>query len=70
MEHVIVSFPTKRIVYIDGEKNGRTNELLRLDTGTHVIDLGPVKNYKPNSRKVTVSHTTILDPMKIGFARK
>ena len=70
MEHVIVTFPTKRLVYIDGEQNGHTNESLRVDAGTHVFDLGTRKNYKPKSRKKAVSNTTILDPMKIPFSKK
>lgn len=70
MEYVIVTFPTKRNVYIDSEHNGRTNEALRVDAGTHIFDLGSQKTYKPDSRKVTVSGTTVLKPKKIAFTRK
>ena len=70
MEYVIVTFPTNRNVYIDGEHNGRTNDSLRVDAGTHIFDLGPLKNYKPGFRKVTVSGTTVLKPKKITFSKK
>ena len=70
MEYVIIEFPTNRLVYIDGEKNGYTNEVLRVDEGTHVFDLGPLANYRPASRSVTVSDTTPLEPREIAFYRK
>jgi len=70
MEHVIVSFPTNRLVYIDGEENGSTNEVLRVDAGTHVFELGNLENYRPASRKVEVKDTTALEPLEIKFFRK
>ena len=70
MEYIIVSFPTNRFVYIDGEKGGTTNANLRIEAGTHVFDLGTLKNYKPDSREVEVTGTTVLQPMVIAFSRK
>jgi len=70
MEYVIVTFPTNRFVYIDDEQDGSTNDVLRVDAGTHVFDLGPLANYKPASRKVLVQGTTVLEPMEIAFSRK
>ena len=70
MEHVIVTFPANRDLYVNGKKNGQTNESIRVDAGTHIFDLGTPKNYKPDSRTVAVSNTTILDPMKIAFSEK
>jgi hypothetical protein len=69
MEYVKVTFPTDRFVYIDDEQNGRTNEVLRVDEGTHVFDLGPYANYRPASRKVAVKDTTQIEPLKIAFHR-
>ena len=69
MEYVIVTFPTDRLVYIDDEKSGYTNEVLRVDAGTHSFDLGPVANYRPGSRNVTVKDTTPLEPRVIAFYR-
>ena len=70
MEHVKVTFPTRRLVYIDGEQNGYTNEVLRVDAGTHLFDLGHVRNYQPASRTVRVKDTTVLEPLEIAFTRK
>ena len=70
MEHVKVTFPTRRLVYIDGEENGSTNEVLRVEAGTHVFELGNLANYRPASRTVTVQDTTVLEPLKIAFYRK
>ena len=70
MEYVIVTFPTDRLVYIDDEKNGNTNEVLRVDAGTHTFSLGPVANYRPASRNVTLQDTTPLEPREIVFYRK
>lgn len=70
MEYVRVKFPTDRYVYIDDEQNGQTNDVLRVDAGTHIFDLGPLTNYRPASRKVTVQNTTVLEPLEIAFFRK
>ncbi len=70
MEYVKVTFPTDRFVYVDEEQNGKTNDVLRVDAGTHIFDLGSLVNYKPSQRKVMVRDTTVLDPMVIPFTRK
>ncbi len=70
MEYARVKFPTDRFVYIDDERNGQTNDVLRVDAGTHIFDLGPLANYRPASRKVTVRNTTVLEPLEIEFFRK
>lgn len=70
MEHVKVTFPTDRLVYIDGEENGYTNEVLRVDAGTHVFELGNLANFRPASRRVMVKDTTVIEPLEIPFYRK
>lgn len=70
MEYVIVSYPTNRSVYIDGEKGGITNDVLRVEAGTHDFDLGNLKNYTPATLEVAVTGTTVLKPMSIAFTRK
>ena len=70
MEYVKVTFPTNRFVYIDGEQNGYTNDVLRIDAGTHLFELGNLGNYRPGSRKVLVHDTTVLEPLEIAFYRK
>lgn len=70
LEYVLVKFPADRPVYIDSEKNGRTNEVLRVDTGTHQFDLGPEADYRPASHNVMVKDTTVLVPLVLEFRRK
>ncbi|HUG79639.1 MAG TPA: hypothetical protein VML57_19325 [Burkholderiales bacterium] len=70
MEYVKVTYPTRRLVYIDEEKNGYTNEVLRVEAGTHVFELGNLSNFRPASRKLTVRDTTVLEPLEIPFYRK
>jgi len=70
MEYVKITFPTNRLVYIDGEQNGCTNEVLRVDAGSHIFELGNLENYRPGSRKVLVQDTTVLEPLEIAFYRK
>lgn len=70
MEFVKVIYPTNRFVYIDGDKGGKTNDVLRVAAGTHGFDLGPLKNYEPESQDAEVSGTTVLQPMEIVFSKK
>ena len=70
MEYVIVTFPTVRQVYINGEKCGRTNSILRIDAGTHIFSLGPYANYTPESQQLAVEDTSALAPLEICFSRK
>ena len=77
-EFVIVTYPTNRSVYIDrGGRNeryltpsGNTNEILWIDAGTHVFDLGASADYDPPFQKVVIVGTTVLAPMLIVFTRK
>ena len=70
MEYVKVTFPTRRLVYIDEEESGHTNEVLRVDSGTHVFALGNLQNYRPATRTLMVEDTTVLEPLEIRFFRK
>lgn len=70
MEYVKVTFPTRRRVYIDEEDNGYTNQVLRVDAGTHRFDLGAGDDYQPRSRKLAVKDTTPKKPKRVAFRRK
>lgn len=70
MEYVKVTFPTRRLAYIDGEKNGYTNDVLRVDAGTHEFSLAYRANYRPAKRTMTVMDTSVLEPLEIKFFRK
>lgn len=70
MEFVKVTYPTNRVVNIDGVEGGSTNEILRIDEGTHRFDLGSPADYKPASQDALVTGTTVLLPMVVAFAKK
>lgn len=70
MGYVIVKYPETRDVNIDDDLNGQTNDVLRVDDGTHVFDLGQPLDYEPAEQEVVVTGTDILIPMEITFTRK
>ncbi|MGC2517832.1 MAG: hypothetical protein WA373_01815 [Burkholderiales bacterium] len=70
MEFVKVTYPVNRFVNIDGERSGDTNDVLQIDAGTHVFDLGNPVDYQPVSQEVVVVETTVLVPMVVAFNKK
>jgi hypothetical protein len=69
MEYIIVRYPHERTVFIDDNENGKTSKRLRVEQGTHTINLGEPRNYKPKWRRPTITGTTILNPMIIEFEK-
>ena len=67
MEYVIVRFARSRRVYVDGDRSGQTGMRLRVEEGTHTINLGEPRDYTPKWRRPTVTGTTVLQPMEISF---
>ena len=67
MEWVVVFFPNKRDVFIDGRRSGETEVKLIVSTGRHRFSLGVPRNYKPLHKDVTVKNTTVLTPQSIAF---
>jgi hypothetical protein len=70
MEFVIVRFPGKRPVNVDGARQGTTGALLRLPAGSHRFDLGSPSDYKPASQSIVVRGTTRADPLDVVFERR
>jgi hypothetical protein len=70
MEYVKVTYPTPRLVNIDGVQSGGTNEVLRIDPGSHAFDLGNPLDYQPACQNRIVTGTTVLLPMIVAFAKK
>lgn len=67
MEYLIVHFPRSRRVKVDDEFNGRTDELIELEPGSHVITLGPPDNFTPYERRLVLKETSELEPREISF---
>jgi len=68
-EYVKVTFPTRRQVWVDGKPAGFTNKIFQVETGNHVFDLGPKKNYKPERQERAVQGTMPEEPMIVAFER-
>src|SRR5262245_45755146 len=69
MEFVIVKFPTERNVNVDGAAQGKTDQVLRLQAGTHSFDLDTPLDYKPANQTKRVIGTSKTSPMEIVFTR-
>ena len=67
MEYLIVHFPRSRRVKVDDEFNGRTDELIELEAGNHVVTLGPPDNFNPDERRIVLKDTSELEPREINF---
>jgi hypothetical protein len=67
MEFLIVHFPRSRRVKVDDEFNGRTEELIEIESGRHVVTLGPPDNFTPEDRTIIVKDTSELEPREIDF---
>jgi len=68
MEYVIVKYSYARNVFVDGQCNGETNQVLRVEEGTHRFDLGDNRDYSPAFHKSKVKNTTQIKPMVIMFS--
>jgi hypothetical protein len=67
VEYLIVHFPRSRRVKVDDEFNGRTDELIELEAGSHVVTLGPPDNFTPEERRIILRDTSELEPREIDF---
>lgn len=70
MEFIRVLFPDDRDVYINGSKNGRTAETLRVQEGRITINLGDPRNYTPMWRRPLVTGTNVIRPMEVVFEKE
>lgn len=67
MEFLIMHFPRSRRVLVDDEFNGRTEDLIELEAGRHVVSLGPPYNYTPEERTIILKDTSELEPREVSF---
>ncbi len=66
-EYLVVLFPRKREVLINGEFMGFTNRRLELEGGHYRVALGPPPNFVPEEQEVELINTTIISPKIIQF---
>lgn len=71
MEYLVVHFPRSRRVLIDDEFNGRTEELIELEAGRHIVSLGPpYDNFEPEQCAIILKDTSELEPREVSFELK
>lgn len=70
MEYLLVNFPDDREVLIDAIIQGRTNETIEVEKGTHSISLkSPPRDFKPAQKKIILAGTSALTPQGVTFAK-
>ena len=69
MEYLLVQFPEKREVVVDGNVTGFTNTTLRLTAGHHVVSLAPPADFTPAQIAVALKGTSTSDPSVVHFQR-
>jgi hypothetical protein len=67
-EFVVVTFPTRRSVFMDNQPMGHTGDPLTIQAGFHDFDLGSPADYTPATQNVNVVNTTAPNPMIVSFA--
>jgi hypothetical protein len=70
MEYLLAKFPDDREVLIDAIVQGRTNETIEVEKGTHIISLkSPPHNFRPKQKKIKLAGTSPLAPREVTFAK-
>jgi hypothetical protein len=67
MEFVIATFPQVRGLRMDGAPQGQTGQVIGVQRGHHIFDLGNPKDYVPVSVPAVVAGTSQAQPMVISF---
>ena len=67
MEFVVVRYPERRPVFIDGQEAGRTAQMLLVEEGHHVLDLGEPRDYRPDRLDLEVRGTSAVTPLELAF---
>ncbi|HET7343713.1 MAG TPA: hypothetical protein VFL90_19775 [Methylomirabilota bacterium] len=76
MEYVIVDFPGRREVLVDGVSQGHNQEvdgrarILRVEEGLHRFRLRGPDDYIPLWQTVDVEDTNVNAPLHVVFTRK
>ena len=66
-EFLVVLFPRKRRVMINGKFMGDTNKKLELENGLYEVTLGPPRNFTPEKHDVDLLNTSSLMPLIVEF---
>ena len=71
MEFLLVRFEEDRGLVVNGIPQGRTNIVVELERGTHVISLeSPPDDFTPDEIEVVLENTTVISPKEVRFDKK
>ena len=66
MGWILVKFVRSRRVKVDDEYSGRTDELIEVEDGAHVVTLGPPPNWSPpEGSEIQVDGEGTEDPLVV-----
>lgn len=66
-EYLVVLFPRKRRVLVNGAFMGNTNRKLELEGGCYEVSLGPPDNFTPARHDLDLRNTSSLAPLIVEF---
>ncbi len=67
-QYLLVVCNVTRVVTVDGRAVGRTDEVLEVPAGEHVVSLlAPPENFRPKERNVTLAGTSPEKPLVARF---
>ena len=66
-EFLVLSFPRKRRVMINGEFMGDTNKRLELENGLYEVTLGAPRNFTPEKHEIDLCNTSSLMTFIVEF---
>lgn len=69
MEYIVVKYPKlrQRNVYVDGQRAGLVDRLIRVEEGSHRVSLAGPKDFAPAEVDVQVSGTSPTRPATVTF---
>ena len=70
VEFVIVIYPRRRGVVVNGRETAKTNERFLVQTGTHEFSLTGDANYTPPTQVLAVENTSADEPCVVTFVPK
>jgi len=71
MEYLFVTFDDDREVVVDDAVQGRTNEVLELERGTHTVTLtSPPSDFRPKDEvTIALDGTTAITPREVRYEK-
>ena len=66
-EYLVVLFPQRRGVLLNGAPRGYTSELLELEGGKYLVSLEPPPDFSPPVQEIDLRNTSAMEPREVEF---